>query len=143
MKRLPASLLTTTLLLTASLHLGMGRHGQYDEEAREEARIAKVNHAAEEERQSAARGFADGVKTIAAGPAHLLSDTASGTMDEKSVDGTIGGVSSGSEKLLDNTLKGTVKVATLGMGELKSYEVEEPEAGSGDMTKIKFKIPGT
>ena len=46
----------------------------------------------------------------------------------------------GTQSLLDNTVKGAVKVATLGYGEVESYEVQEPEKGSGDPTKIKLKF---
>ncbi len=131
------------ILALAALNTGMARRGEYDYEAREEERIAKVNRKEESRTQSAAREFAGGIKTVASGPAALLSETAQGTAGSKSVDGTLEGVNTGSERLLDNTLKGTVKVATLGMGELKHYEVQEPEAGSGEPTKIKIKIPGT
>ena len=53
------------------------------------------------------------------------------------------GVNDGTEKLLDHTLKGAYRVATLGQSELESYEVEEPEKGSDETTKIKIPIPGT
>lgn len=131
------------LLTLAALTMGMARRGEYDYEAREEEQIAKRNQREEPRSQSAARGFASGVKEIATGPAHMLSETAQGTAGDKSVDGAIGAVNTGSERLLDNTIKGTVKVATLGFGNLKSYEIEEPESGSGEPTKIKIKIPGT
>lgn len=53
------------------------------------------------------------------------------------------GMNRGTEKLLDHTIKGAYKVATLGQSELERYEVEEPEKGSGDITKFKISIPGT
>ena len=135
--------LMALLVIIATLTMGMARRGEYDYEAREEERIAKINHKTESRSESAAHGFASGVKEVASGPAHMLSETADGATSDKSVDGAIDAVNTGSERLLDNTLKGTVKVATLGFGNLKSYEIEEPAAGSGDTTKIKIKIPGT
>ncbi|MBI2167128.1 MAG: hypothetical protein HYU34_02655 [Candidatus Omnitrophica bacterium] len=53
------------------------------------------------------------------------------------------GVNEGTEKLLDRTVKGAYRVATLGQSKLESYEIEEPEKGSGEPTKIKISIPGT
>ena len=135
--------LMALLLTVSALTMGMARRGEYDYEAREEERIAKINRKTEPRTESAAHGFASGVKDVATAPAHMLSETAEGTAGDKSVDGAIGAVNTGSERLLDNTLKGTVKVATLGFGNLKSYEIEEPKAGSGETTKIKIKIPGT
>lgn len=44
---------------------------------------------------------------------------------------------------LDRTLKGSYRVATLGQSELKSYEIQEPEKGSDEPTKIKISLPGT
>lgn len=135
--------MTAVLFTMTVLTMGMARHGEYDYEAREEAEIAKKNRQEEPRTQSAAREFASGVKEVASGPAHMLSETAQGAAGDKSVDGAIDGVNAGSEQLLDSTLKGTVKVATLGFGNLKNYEIQEPEAGSGEPTKIKIKIPGT
>ena len=43
----------------------------------------------------------------------------------------------GTEKLLDHTVKGAYKVATLGKGELHSYEIVEPEKGSGEPNRKK------
>lgn len=53
------------------------------------------------------------------------------------------GVNEGTEKILDRTLKGAYRVATFGQSKLESYEVEEPEKGSGEPTKFKISIPGT
>ena len=44
---------------------------------------------------------------------------------------------------LPRAVKGAVKVATLGQGDLQSYEVVEPEKDTDDVTKITIKIPGT
>ena len=49
----------------------------------------------------------------------------------------------GTKKFFDNTLKGTYRVATLGQSELQSYEIQEPEKGSDEPTKIKISLPGT
>ena len=143
MKRQTAFGFIAILFALATLTMGMARRGEYDYEAREEERIAKANHKSEPRTQSAAHEFASGVRDVATGPAHMLSETAQGAAGDKSVDGAIGGVNTGSERLIDNTLKGTVKVATLGFGNLKNYEIEEPKAGSGEPAKIKIKIPGT
>ena len=143
MKKTTVLGLIALLFTVAILTMGMARRGEYDYEAREEERIAKLNKKEESRSQSATRGFASGVKEVASGPVHMLSDTAQGTAGDKSVDGAIGAVNTGSERLIDNTLKGSVKVATLGFGELHNYEIEEPEAGSGEPAKIKIKIPGT
>jgi len=143
MKKITIAGLIALLFTVASLTMGMARRGEYDYEAREEEQIAKRNQKEEPRTQSAARGFASGVKDIATAPTHMLSEAAQSAGDDKSVDGAIGAVNTGSEHLLDSTVKGTVKVATLGFGNLESYEIEEPEAGSGDTTKIKIKIPGT
>ena len=143
MKRQTAFGFIAILFALATLTMGMARRGEYDYEAREEERIAKVNHKSEPRTESAAHEFASGVRDVATGPAQMLSETAQGAAGDKSVDGAIGGVNTGSERLIDNTLKGTVKVATLGFGNLKNYEIEEPKAGSGEPAKIKIKIPGT
>jgi len=143
MKKNTAPRWALILLALAAMSFGMARRGEYDYEAREEARIARIKHKDADHSQSAAQNFASGIRDVASGPAQLLSETAQGTASEKSVDGALEGANAGSERLLDSTLKGTVKVATLGFGNLKNYEVEEPKAGSGDTTKIKIKIPGT
>ncbi len=59
------------------------------------------------------------------------------------IDGMVAGVNEGTRRILDHTVKGAYRIATLGQSELESYQVEEPEKGSGDVTKIKISIPGT
>ncbi len=73
----------------------------------------------------------------------LISDTTEGTREDAAVVGTLEGARKGSEKVLDNTVKGVSKVATLGYGEVKNYEIQEPEKGKDEPTKIRIKIPGT
>ncbi len=123
--------------------MGMARRGEYDEEAREAERIAKFNHTEQRRSGSPVHTMAEGIRDVVTAPAGFISETAQGTVENAPGIGTLEGVNAGSEKLLDKTLKGTVKVATFGLGELHNYEVQEPEAGSGEPTKIKIKIPGT
>ena len=133
------------LIVSAScvLNLGMARHGQYDEEAREAERQEKAYKKGAED-EGAARRFAGGVKQATYdSTVDLISETASGTAENPPVVGTLEGARLGSGKVLDHTIKGAYKVATLGFGELESYEVEEPESGSGEPTKFTIKIPGT
>lgn len=130
------------ILTLAAGTTGMARRGQYDEEAREEERIAKTHRQEEKREGSAAQNFAQGVKDIASAPGELLQHTAEGTAQKPGI-GTLEGAQEGSGEMLDKTVKGTVRVATLGFGNLKSYEVEEPKAGTNETTKIKIKIPGT
>jgi hypothetical protein len=131
----------------SSLQYGMARKGIYDDEAREEQRLERQRAKAEktESRLTApATGIAGGVKQVTVDSTKgFITETAQATAEEAPVKGTVEGVSRGTERILDNTLKGAVKVATFGYGELKNYEVEEPPSGSGETTKIKIKIPGT
>lgn len=93
---------------------------------------------------SAIQGIAGGVKKIAyEGPKDFTKETAKGAAKKPPIVNVVEGVNKGTEKFLDHTLKGAYKVATLGRGELSSYEIEEPRKGSDDTTKIKIKIPGT
>ena len=136
-----------SLLFFSFLHLGMARHGQYDEEARRQEKETK--ELAKQEKHK--KGLADGPKGIISGVKQatvdsttgFISETASGGASSNPVTGTIEGAQKGSAAFLDNTVKGVAKVATLGYGEVDNYTVEEPEAKSGEPTKIKIKIPGT
>ena len=93
---------------------------------------------------SAIKGFAGVVKQVAYdGPKEFVKETAEETTKKPPIVSVVEGVNKGTQKLLDNTVKGAYKVATLGRGELESYEVQEPEKGSGEPTKIKISIPGT
>lgn len=140
--------LKSLALLTAFLslfQLAMADRGQYDEEAREAEKLARIEEKVNKESKSKnpIRNFAGGVKQATVdNTSDLISETAEGTRD-KSVNSTLEGVSRGSQKVLDNTVKGAVKVATLGYGEVDSYEVVEPAKDSDETTTIKIKIPGT
>jgi len=146
MKFKPVVLILLTVAL-ASFQLGMARRGIYDEEAREVERLKREQAKAEKAQHKlsgSAKEIAGGVKQATVdSTTGLISETAESTMEEAPVKGTIEGASKGTERFLDNALKGAVKVATLGYGDLKHYEVEEPESGTDDTTKIKIRIPGT
>ena len=93
---------------------------------------------------SAIHGIAGGVKKVAyEGPKDFAKETAKEATKKPPIVNVVEGVKKGTERLLDHTIKGAYKVATLGTGELKSYEIEEPKKGSDDTMKIKIKIPGT
>ena len=114
---------------------------QYDQEARNqekiEQQIAKEN--AEPEEHHAAKNFAKGVKEMTVDNAKdALSDTAGGTISRNPVAGTLEGARQGSDKVIDNTIKGVKKVVSLGYAKDDSYEVQEAEKGSGDAAKIKL-----
>jgi hypothetical protein len=134
------------VLLTALLsvfQLAMADRGQYDEEAREAERLARLEQKSERDSKNPFRQFAGGVKQATVdNTSDLISETAEGTR-EASVNSTVEGVNRGSQKVLDNTVKGAVKVATLGYGEVDNYEVVEPAKDSDETTKIRIKIPGT
>ena len=135
------------LLVLSSLFLqtGMSRRGEYDEEARAQERIEKEQRRAEKHgHTNPFKNMAGGVKQATVdSAAGFVSDTTEGTKENAAVVGTLEGARQGSEKILDNTVKGVSKVATLGYGEVKSYEIQEPESGKDEPTKIKIKIPGT
>lgn len=134
------------VILTSVHHLGMARQGVYDEVAREQEKIAREQEKALNEAEKGtnpAKRFASGVKNVTVDSATgLISETAEETSDSP-ITGPLEGVRKGSEQVLDKTVKGAYKVATLGFGELEHYEVEDPAAGSGEPAKIKIKIPGT
>lgn len=93
---------------------------------------------------SAIQGIAGGVKKVAyEAPKDFTKETVKEAAKKPPIVNIVEGVNKGTEKFLDQTLKGAYKVATLGKGELNSYEIEEPKKGSDDTTKIKIKIPGT
>lgn len=143
-----AAVVALMILTLASLQYGMARKGIYDEEAREEERWAKQEaKAAKAEGRSVLPQpgrMVEGVKQATVdSTTGLISETVEGTTEEAPVKGTLEGARLGTGKVLDSTLKGAVKVATLGYGELKNYEVEEPASGTDETTKIKIRIPGT
>lgn len=137
------------ILLVITLGLfqsAMARHAQYDEEAREAERIAKQRKkdGLPVEEQSAAGRFAGGVKQVSVdSTAGFISETAETTAEEPPIVGTLEGARKGTGKILDSTVKGAVKVVTLGQAEVGDYEVVEPEKGTDEPTKIRIKIPGT
>ena len=93
---------------------------------------------------SALKGLAGGVKQVAyEGPKEFAKETVSQVPKKPPIVAVVEGVNTGTQKLLDHTVKGAYKVATLGKGDLKSYEVKEPEKGSDEPTKIKISLPGT
>jgi len=87
--------------------------------------------------------MASGVKQVAyEGPKEFAKETV-GVPKKPTITNVVESVNRGTEKLLDRTIKGAYKVATLGMSDLDSYKVEEPEKGSDETTKFKISIPGT
>lgn len=132
------------VLLAASFQLGMAHRGQYDEEAREQERLEKQAQKEGRERGNPIKEFAGGIKqTTVDSTTGFIQETTESSDTGDPVTGALEGARQGTGRVLDNTVKGAVKVATLGYGHVDHYEVEEPEAGSGETTKIKFKIPGT
>lgn len=132
-------------LTLSLLQLGMGRReGQYDEEARAmEHQEREMRKLEKKERGNPLKNIAGGVKQATYDNAtDLVSESSQGAA-EGPINGTVEGVNRGTGKVLDNTVRGVSKVATLGFGEVENYEVSEPEKGTDDTTKIKFKIPGT
>jgi hypothetical protein len=125
-----------------ALSLGMGRHGQYDDEAREfermEKEYKKAGYAAETNTDSVG-DIAGGVKQATYDSTKgLLQDTAEGTASNAPVVGTVQGAVKGSGKVLENTSKGIAEIVTLGRADRDSFRVEEPEHRSDDTTKVKF-----
>lgn len=127
------------LLALSVLQLGMGRReGQYDEEARELERQEKAFRKEAKKRGNPVKNIAGGVKQATYDSTEgLIEETVDGAQEAPAT-GTLEGARRGSGKVLDNTVKGAVKVATLGYGEVDSYEVQEPEKGSDEPTKIKL-----
>ena len=73
------------------------------------------------------KGMASGVKQVVGGPKKFISDTVEGTKSGPPIAGTVEGVGKASGALVDSTVKGAYKVATLGYGDAKTVEVENPE----------------
>lgn len=122
----------------------MARQGQYDEEARQAEREAKHLQKETKVRKNPARQFVSGVKeATVGGTTELVAEMTDGTIEDAPVVGTLEGARRGTENVLDKTVKGVSKVATLGYGEVEHYDVVEPEKGSEEPTKIRIKIPGT
>lgn len=90
------------------------------------------------------KGMAKGVKQVVyTGPKEFTKETVAEVPKKPPIVNVVEGVNRGTQKLLDNTVRGAYRVVTLGTSELESYEVQEPEKGSGEPTKIKISIPGT
>lgn len=100
--------------------------------------------ASQKKDSSSLKGIASGVKNMAYdAPKDLAAETVKEAPKKPPIVNVVEGVNKGTEKFIDHTIKGAYKVATLGKGELESYEVQEPEKGSGEPTKFKISIPGT
>ena len=123
--------------LWAAVPCVFSKETDYDFGNEEEAR-------GKSDKDSPVTGIAKGIKQVAyEGPKDLLAETAEEAPKKPPVVNVIEGVNRGTQKLVDNTIKGAYRVATLGTSELESYEVEEPEKGSGEPTKFKISLPGT
>lgn len=135
------ALFITFAFLISAIQFGMARSGQYDEEARQQEKIQKQREkeAQASEEHHPAKNFAKGIKEVTYDNVKdTLSDTASSTIHEKPVIGTLDGSQQAGEKVVDNTIKGVKKVASLGYAKDDSYEIDQPEKGSGDAAKIKL-----
>ena len=129
------------ILSLALSNFGMARSGQYDEEARQQEKLQKQTAKETEtpEKRHPAKNFATGIKEVTYDNVKdTLGDTAHGTMSEKPVVGTLDGTQQAGTKVVDNTIKGVKKVASLGYAKDDSYEIEQAEKGSGDAAKIKL-----
>lgn len=129
------------LLLLSLCQMGMARKGQYDEEAREIERQEKAATKKYEapSPKEAAKNFVSGVKDATVGTTTGFVTDAVETTKTKTADEE-GKITQGESAVLDSTVKGVSKIATLGYGEVKHYEVEPPEAGTDDTSKIKIKF---
>lgn len=136
-----SSIIILAVIVGASaLSMGMSRRGQYDEEAR----LAEKEEKSRRNFSNPATGIAEGVKSATVDSAGgFISETADSTREGSPVIGTLEGARKGTEAILDGTVKGAVKVVTLGQADVDSYQVTEPEANTEETTKITFKIPGT
>ncbi len=134
-------ILAALVLVTALANFGMARSGQYDDEAREQEKIQKQleKEGQTPEKRHPAKNFATGIKEVTYDNVKdTLSDAGGSTMHEKPVIGTLDGTQQAGEKVIDNTIKGVKKVASLGYAKDDSYEIEQAEKGSGDAAKIKL-----
>lgn len=121
-----------------------GQSYEYDTEPQTEEESKAKEPAETDENGNPIKGIASGVKQVAYdGPKELVEETADEATKKPPIVNVVEGVNKGTQKLLDHTVKGAYKIATLGTSELESYEVQEPEKGSGEPTKIKISIPGT
>ena len=93
---------------------------------------------------------ASGVAEIGVAPGKLVAETVKGSKSQSPVSGAVEGAGKGAEALVQSTVKGASKVATLGYGEVDRVDVEKPKADPGELdptenepTKFKIKIPGS
>ncbi len=133
------------LLILSPTYLSAVQHRiDPDEEDEEETATEPAESTSTSTSTSAVKGFAGGVKQVTyEGPKEFTKETVSQVDKKPPIVAMVEGVNNGTQKLLDNTVKGAYKVATLGKGDLKSYEIEEPKKGSDETTKIKISLPGT
>lgn len=136
-----AKLIVLLTLIAVSMNLGMSRRGQYDEDARQQEKIQQQmeKEAQAAEKNHPVKNFATGVKEMTVDNAKdAIVDTTEGTVSTRPVTGTLEGARQGGDKVIDNTIKGVKKVASLGFAKDDSYEIEEPKEKSGDAAKIKL-----
>ena len=108
------------------------------------SRLLAEEDASQKKDSSPIKGIASGVKNIAYdAPKDLAAETVKEAPKKPPLVNVVEGINKGTEKFIDHTIKGAYKVVTLGTSELESYEVQEPEKGSGEPTKFKISIPGT
>ncbi len=136
-------ILVILVLLTTIVQLGMARSrsDQYDQDAREQEKVQKqmAQEAETPEKRHPAKNFATGIKEVTYDNVRdTLGETGGSTMHEKPVVGTLDGTQQAGEKVVDNTIKGVKKVASLGYAKDDSYEIEQAEKGSGEAAKIKL-----
>ena len=99
----------------------------FSEEENQDAAKDEVKPRTESGVLKPVKGIASGVKQVVGGPKKFISDTVEGTKSGPPIAGTVEGVGKASGALVDSTIKGAYKVATLGYGEAKTVEVENPE----------------
>ena len=139
--KMEKKILVTLVLVIAAANFGMARSGQYDEDARQQEKVQKQMDKEVQvlDKRHPAKNFATGIKEVTYDNVKdTLGDTAHGTMSEKPVVGTLDGTQQAGEKVIDNTIKGVKKVASLGYAKDDSYEIEQPKEKSGDAAKIKL-----
>lgn len=129
-----------SILSFSLLQVGAARHGQYDDDAREQERIERETEKKESQPYHPVRGIASGIKqSTVTSTSELLEDTVETTAEEAPIKGTVDGAREGSAKAVDNAVKGAFKIATLGYADVKKVDVQQPEASSEDVTKFKIK----
>lgn len=137
------------ILTIAFFSTAMTNRSQYDKEA---STLEKAQQAEEKaKKEDHITGVATPVKGIVTGIKEATVDSATGLVSETMVEttsepplvGTLEGARKATGTVLDKTVKGISRIATLGYGKVETYEVKEPEAGSDEPTKITIKLPKT